>query len=325
MVAPVPGLLCPGPGIGRSTGLALRPIRPQRGPGRTALVSCLIGILWILGACGGAEEESSATDSVAHQGSVQQLIDDAGRSWDLDRPPERIVSLVPSATGILIALGMRDRLVARTDFDRDEALAGLPSVGGGLNPSLERLLGVRPELVIRFEGPSDRATPETLDNLGVVHLAVRPDTIGDIQRIIGLLAAAVGEPERGAELQRELAADLEAVRRSVQGLPPPRVAFLLGGDPPWVAASGTFLDELLTIAGGENVFGDEGPLYAPMSVEEIIRREPDFLLLTEGSRIPGSLDRLPVRRVPESVQSPGVEVGRSAASLARILHPEAFR
>ncbi len=270
------------------------------------------------------DEKSAEADTRSVEDDVE-LVDDAGRSWDLGHPPERIVSLVPSATGILIALGVRDRLVARTDFDRDEALAGLPSVGGGLNPSLERLLGVRPELVVRFEGPSDRATPETLDNLGVTHLAVRPDTIGDIHRIIGLLAAAVGEPERGAELQRELMAELDAVRRSVEGLPPPRVAFLLGGDPPWVAASGTFLDELLSIAGGENVFGDEGPLYAPMSVEEIIRREPDFLLLTEGARIPGSLERLSVRRVPESVQSPGVDIGRSAESLARILHPEAFR
>lgn len=291
--------------------------------GITRFLAALLVCWTVMGCDAPADQTEHSEDSVS--GDRIEVMDDAGRSWRFEEPPRRIVSLVPSATGILLGLGMEERLVARTDFDRHDRLSGLPSVGGGLNPSLERLLEVRPDLVIRFEGPTDRATPGALDDLGIAHLAVRPDTIGDIRRIIGLLATVVGEPDRGSALETELMGTLDAVRESVADQASPRVAFLLGGDPPWVAAAGTFLDELLQIAGAENVFGDAGPLYAPVSVEEVLRREPDFLLAPEGARVPGSLDRLPLRRVPESVQSPGLELGESARELARILHPELLR
>lgn len=289
----------------------------------------LVGLLWLAG-CERFEEADSGAAGSPDSASVGtapalDVVDDAGRSWTFDAPPERIVSLVPSTTGILRELGLGDWLVARTDFDEHPSLDSLPSVGGGLNPSPERLLAVDPELVIRFGGPTDRATPDLLDRVGIPHLAVRPDTIGDVLRIVQLVADVTGVPERGRELRESIRARLDSVRSAVADRERPRVVFLLGGDPPWVAGADTFLDELVRIAGGENVFGDVGPLYAPVSIEEVLRREPELLLATEGARVPPALAGLALRRVPESVQSPGVEVGRSAATLARILHGEPER
>jgi iron complex transport system substrate-binding protein len=250
------------------------------------------------------------------------LRDDAGREVILEEEPFRIVSLVPSATGIFRALGEGNRLVGRTDYDLDPELSRLPSVGGGLHPSVEQLVALAPDLVVRFEGESDQATPAALDAAGIQHIAVRPDTIGDIRRMIRTLARVTDAPEEGERLLTLLDGELARVRRLVEGQPRVRVAFILGGDPPWVAGQGTFLHELLEIAGGENVFGDVGPLYSPVSVEEVVRRAPTLLLAPDGARIPSGLTHLPLRRVPTDVQAPGHGVGSSAVEVARVIHPE---
>jgi iron complex transport system substrate-binding protein len=104
-----------------------------------------------------------------------------------------------------------------------------------------------------------------------------------------------------------------------------RVAYVLGGDPPWVAGPGTYISELMTLAGGTNVFSDLGRLYAPVSPEELVERDIDVVLLAAGS----TLDRALVQgsRVVEvngDVERPGPDVGRSARDVARAIHPEAF-
>lgn len=250
------------------------------------------------------------------------LRDDAGRDVVVEGEPMRIVSLVPAATGILQALDLDERLVGRTDFDTDPALAHLPSVGGGLHPSVERLVSLDPDLVIRFEGESDQATGAALDAAGILHIGVRPDTIGDIRRMIRTLARITDTTEKGEDLLSRVDGELDRVRKLVEAETRVRVAFVLGGDPPWVVGRGTFLHELLDVAGGDNVFSDTGPLYAPVSVEEIIRRRPALLLAPDGARIPTALSHLPIRRVPPDVQSPGHRVGGSAVDVARALHPE---
>lgn len=286
--------------------------------------SLLCLLLWVgLAGCEGPGDRDDPADVAARNGPPVEVVDDADRRWTLDAPAERIVSLVPSTTNLLLALGVEDRLVGRTDYDEAPELARLPSVGGGLHPSQEVLLSLEPDLVIRFEGESDRATPARLDRHGIPHLAVRPDTLGDIRRIVGMVSRSVGREAEGEALLAVLDGELEAVARDVEGRDRPRAVFVLGGDPPWVVGSATFLHELLELAGAENVFADEGPLYAPVSVEEVLRREPDLVLATRDARLPEVLERLPVRRVPDEVQAPGLEVGASARALAEAIHGEA--
>jgi iron complex transport system substrate-binding protein len=253
-----------------------------------------------------------------------RVTDRAGRTLVLEGSPKRIVSLVPSATSTLLELGKGELIVGRTDYDLDPRLSSVPSVGGGLGPSLERLISLDPELVIRFEGVEDRGTPPALDRAGIPHLAVRPDRMADIFEMIRLLGSVTGDLPAAERLITRLEEGVHEVREKVRDVPTRRVAFLLGGDPPWAVTGGTFLHELLEIAGGENVLEDAGPRGAPLniSLEAVVRSEPELILAPEGVALPGALSHIEVRRVPAEVQQPGVGLVRSAEAISRVLHPE---
>ncbi len=314
-------------------------MRRAIGPIRSVLLAWMLG--WVPWACapsppdnperaaeGAADAEPGpnprpATGSfVARPGFPALVEDDAGRVVSLERAPSRLLSLVPSATDILLELGQVDRLVGRTDFDQDPRVQGLPSVGGGLQPSMERIVTLRPDLVVRFRADSDLATPRQLDEAGIPHLAIRPDGTRDVERIIRLLGRAVGRPDAADSIAQDLATRVAEVERSVAGFERPRVAYLLGGDPPLVAGGGTFLHELIEVAGGDNVFADLGALYAPVNLEEVIRRAPRYLLAREGASIPGALSGLPLVRLPPEVEVPGLGLADSARQMARALHPD---
>ncbi len=232
---------------------------------------------------------------------------------------------MPSATGVLLSIGAGDRLVGRTDFDTVPPLDTLPSVGGGLHPSLERLVSLRPDLVVRFAGQSDRRTPQRLDEIGIPHLAVRPDGIADVRRIVRLLGRAVGRTEAADSVIDAVDATLTAVAARVRSRPLRNVAFVLGGSPPWVAGPDTFIDELLTLAGGRNVFGDLDELYGPVSPEAFVARDIELVLAVEGADVRLPVEDLPIARVSPDIQTPGPDLGAAARELARILHPDAFR
>lgn len=276
---------------------------------------------------GGAARGSSASiEEDSAPGAFPLHIEDAsGSSLTFQKPPTRIVSLVPSATLTLQALGAQSFLVGRTEYDAGSALAHLPSVGGGLEPSLEALVALEPDLVIRFAGESDPSTPKRLDDMGVRHLAVRLDRVADVRALLRELGAVTDLQDRAAELVAEMDAALGEIRRRVQGRPRVRVAYVLGGNPPWVAGPGTFIDELLNTAGGENSFSDLEALYGPVSPEEFLVREIDLLLAPEGGEVLLPSTGIPLVRVSPALELPGPDLAQAAWRLAEILHPEAFR
>ncbi len=253
-----------------------------------------------------------------------ELVDAAGAQHTFEAAPRRIVSLVPSATEALLQMGVANRLVGRTDYDRTAELASLPSVGGGLQPNLEILVSLDLDLVIRFAGASDRATAERLTELGIPHYAVQPDGIEDVLTIIRDLGRIMGTSDAADTLLREIGDALDDVARRVAELPQPRVVYLLGGDPPWVAGPGTYIDELMALAGGKNVFDDLGPLYAPVSMEALLDRDLDLILLSEGLTSPSPLAHVPSAFLPASVEIPGPGLGQAARDIARLIHPDAF-
>jgi ABC-type Fe3+-hydroxamate transport system substrate-binding protein len=292
-------------------------------PGRrpTGFLLCLIAG-WTLG----CDPPPHSDAAVGHAtGAALTLVDAEGRSVELAGEPARIVSLVPSATETLRALGETGRLVGRTDFDTATALTDLPSVGGGLQPSGEVLLALRPELVIRFAGPTDRDTPRLLDEAGIPHLAVRPERIAEVQAMIRSLGRLTGRTARADSILARQAATLAAIRTRVEAGPAVRVAFTLGGDPPFVAGAGTFVGELMENAGGENVFADLDRPWSGVSPETIVDRAPDLLLTLEGTRLDPRLTRgRTVRHVPALAQLPGPALDRAALAIARAIHPGTF-
>jgi iron complex transport system substrate-binding protein len=256
---------------------------------------------------------------------VIHLVDAAGQELTFQTAPERILSLIPSASEILYALGAGSQLVGRTDFDTTALLAHLPSVGGGLHPNLEAVVGLAPDLVIRFAGGSDQATPLRLDELGIPHLALRPDGVEDIRTSIGLLGTVAQRGQQADSLLAQIDTTLSEIRRRVEGRDPVRVAYLLGGSPPWVAGPGSYIEELLELAGGINVFSDLSGLYGPVNVEVFLIREMDLILAPVGGELGIPETDVPIRRVNGSLEIPGPSLAHNAWELARILHPEAFR
>lgn len=253
------------------------------------------------------------------------VTDALGRTLAFQAPPSRIVSLVPAATRSLEALGAQDLLVGRTAYDTTASLAGLPSVGGGLQPSLEVLASLRPDLVILYAGESDRATPLHLDQLGIRYFAVRLDRIADVRKLIRHLGLVTGRGHQADSLLAHMASRFQEIQRLVAGRPPVRVAYLLGSNPPWVAGPGTFIHELLAAAGGENPFADLKAPYGPVSPEEFLARRIDLVLAPEGAEVFLPSSSIRVVRVSPDMELPGPDLAHFARELALLLHPQVHR
>jgi ABC-type Fe3+-hydroxamate transport system substrate-binding protein len=270
--------------------------------------------------CGFADAPDEEDGQAAPTGAVH-LLDATGTTVTLPAPARRIVSLVPSATETLHALGRDDVLVGRTDFDTQPWAAALPSVGGGLGPNVEAIVALAPDLVVRFAGEQDTRTPARLVELGIPVLSVRPDRIGDIYRTVELLGEAIGDRPAADSLGRAIRVGLAEAAEKARALPRRRVAYVLGGTPPWVAGPGTYIDELVSLMGGDNVFGDLGLPYAAVSPEELRARRIDVVLVSGASGLDaGLVPGARIEQVESSLEIPGPGVVESAHLLAERIH-----
>jgi iron complex transport system substrate-binding protein len=265
-------------------------------------------------------------------------VDDAGDTLRLGSPALRIVSLAPGATETLLAIGARDRLVARTDHDTDPAVAGLPSVGGGLDPSLEALAALRPELVIGWHTAGGNPVRDRLRELGIPFLAVRTTDTADVFRAIDILGAVSGHAAGADSAARAVRATLEGVRASVAGRPRPTVLLVVSDDPPMTAGPWTYHVQLLEVAGGVTVFPDVTGQPQYVSLEEIVRRQPDVVIVPLGRDADARLRALRTRpgwrelrawengRVialpADQVHRMGPGIARTAILFRDALHPE---
>lgn len=291
----------------------------------------------------GVAVESTAQGATAPHGAPPPgdapilLTDDAGRAVVLERPARRVVSLIPALTDVFLALGEEARLVARTDYDVHPSLAHLPSAGGGLTPSLEWLVTLRPDVVLAWPDQASRAVVHRLEALGVPVYTARIERIADAHRAIAAVGTIIGEPEAAAALGARLRAELEAVRQATAGAPRPRVLFLIGWDPPLTASAGTFIHEITEVAGGENIFADVEAGWPQVSLEAIVRRDPEVVIVADEdargelaarlAALPGWRELSAVRagRVheldPDVFSRPGPALGHAARELARLFHP----
>ncbi|MFV1987356.1 MAG: ABC transporter substrate-binding protein [Gemmatimonadota bacterium] len=256
--------------------------------GATAMVSCSPG-----------DRESIGAE---RSGGVPTLSGDS-------RPRVRVVSLMPAATEILFAIGAGDRLVGRTRWGvHPPRAADVPSVGDGVRPSLEAVLAVRPDLVVLFEGSDTQGVADRLRALGIATVALRHNTLHDLERNVMALGEAVGCVEAAAELNERIRGDLRAVADAVRPTTRVRVYYDVWADPPITVGQGSFLDSLLTLAGAENVFGDLGPAAPQVGLETIVQRDPDVIVHPVTS-LPGGVGPPPDER-PRWKLIPAVAEGR---------------
>jgi len=263
--------------------------------------------------------------------------DDLGRFLQLNAPPTRIVSLVPAITELLYALGEGDRLVGRSVWDEQPVqVLEVPSVGDALRADAERVLSRNPDLVILYAGSDNARSVAQFEHLGVPALAIRIDDLADLRRNTLRLGMLLDRDERASELWAAIDRELESVSAATAGLEHPDVYYDIAWPPAITVGSGSYLDTLIAIAGGRNIFHDLGSPSPQVSLEAIVARSPDLVLLPGGVG-GGSVDphQRPGWDVVAAVRDGntrtvdadllhrlGPRIGEAARSLARVLHPE---
>ncbi len=195
----------------------------------------------------------------------------------------RIVSLSPDVTEILFAMGLGDRLVGRTSAsDYPPEAARVPVVGGYGKPSVEKILGAKPDLVTG-SGLGLAAQVREIERAGIPVYIGSAKTLGDVADFFEELGRRAGSPEAGTDLATEFQAAFAAARARNAGLSEeerPKVYLEIAGNPIWAAGSGTFIDELIRAAGGRNALAGLGSGYIRPTAEDVIKLDPDVVLLT---------------------------------------------
>jgi len=290
----------------------------------------------LLAGCGGRADGGARARSASADSAVS-VVDDAGRTVRLDRPARRIVALVPAVTETVISIGAGGSLVGRTDYDRGEMVERLPSVGGGLDPSIEKLVSLHPDLVLGWETSGRTELRDRLTALGIPVFAMKIEDTTDVFRSVRNLGALTGRGRAADSVSASIRRELDAVRASVASSPRPSVFFLVWNDPPMTAGARTFVSQVIEIAGGRNVFGDQAALWPSVSMEEIVRRQPDFVLVPVGERGMVRLEAMRTavgwrelralregRGVPvpsQVVNQPGPHLAEAARAIRDAIHP----
>ncbi|AIG98275.1 ABC-type Fe3+-hydroxamate transport system, periplasmic component [Archaeoglobus fulgidus DSM 8774] len=220
-------------------------------------------------------------------------VDDTGYTIN-EGNPQRIVSLAPSNTEILFAIGAGDRVVGVTDYCNyppevveKKKKGELVSIGGYTTINIEKVVSLKPDLVVATYG-NGIENIETLRRMGLTVIAFDPKSVEDVMKDIILIGVATGEKENATKLVQEMLERIEKVRESMKDKPKVRVAHILWYDPIWVSGKNTFIDEVIRLAGGENVFNFDG--WRTVSVEDLIAANPDVIIVSSGSGMGGGKD-----------------------------------
>jgi ABC-type Fe3+-hydroxamate transport system substrate-binding protein len=206
------------------------------------------------------------------------LVDDGGDTVRLAAPAARIVSLQPTTTELLFAIGAGARVVGRTEWcDAPAQALAVPSLGDGLSPNLEAIVATRPDLVLLYPSALNAVAAARLAELGIPVLRLRTDRLADVTRLARLLGRATGA-ERGADsLVTAFDAALAASSRPDSAGP---TVFILAWDQPLTTIGAeSFLSELVTRAGARNAFAELSSASAPVSLEAVAARDPALVLV----------------------------------------------
>lgn len=298
-------------------------------PSRSALPRLLPALALVLAAaCEHGREESRAR---------AVLLDDFADSIRVGAPPRRIVSLNPVTTEILFALGAGGRVVGRTHWDLyPDAARAVSDLGNGIQPNVEAVVGVHPDLVVLYASQVNRAAARELRRAGIATLALRMDHLADFSRAVALLARSTGDSAAGAALVDSVERSLKQVRDRPHPAVPPRVFWFIWDPPLYTIGRGSYLDELVVIAGATNIFADIEAPSPQVTLEEIVRRNPDFILTgpQNAAKLRASEAWRAVPAVREGrvlvvdttlVGRPGVRLGEAARHLRVLIMHDTLR
>jgi len=256
---------------------------------------------------------------------------------------QRIISLAPSVTETVFALGMGDRLVGVSVYcDYPPAATKIDRVGNFLTPNMEAILAKRPDIVIAVPTPGNRGSVEALQRLGLRVLIVDPRTLAETEESLAVIGGAIGRAAEARALVSHIETRLAAVRGRLAGVPERRVLMLVGHTPLIAAGTGTFQDELIRMARGINLAAGVGGAWPHLSIEFAIAQAPEVIIDTsmgneERAGTEGMLEFWNAFPTIPAVQAhrvfgykayqllrPGPRLPEAFEAIARAIHPERF-
>jgi iron complex transport system substrate-binding protein len=272
------------------------------------------------------------------------LHDMLGREVTLAGPPARIVSLVPSVTETAFALGGEARLAGVSDFcDWPPAARAKPRVGGMINPSLEAIVALKPDLVVGTDEGNREETFVQLRRLNIPVYVVHARRVAEMYDLIGRVGELTGRSDAVAPLVDGIRRRIDAVRASVRALPTPRVLYVLWPDPLLVPGRDSHLTEMIELAGGHSITAAEPVSYVRFSIEAAVARAPEVIVLADHSSGASTAGRAAPEKWQALTSVPAIRAGRlysvdlsilhrygprvpeGLEILARLIHPEAFK
>ena len=260
--------------------------------------------------------------------------DDYGTPIVVAAPAERIVSLNPTSTEILFALGAGSKLVGRSRWDNWPAAArAVPDVGDAIRPSVEQILAVRPTLVVLYASGDNRDAARALEATGIRVVALKIDRIADFTRGVLMLGRLSGTDIAARIIVDSVGRSLARVRDAMRNAQRPTVFIHVWDNPLMAIGGGSFMSELVEIAGATNVYADLSAPSAQVSFEDLLRRAPDAILAgpDAAARLSGEPRWRALGAVRDGklltydtslVARPSVRLGEAARSLAALFHPE---
>lgn len=267
------------------------------------------------------------------------VTDDAGRKVEIARAPLRIVSLAPSNTELLFAVGAVDKVVGVDEFSNFPAEArAKPQLGSYIKPDLERIVAAGPDLVLVTNVHVKTLVPE-LESRKIPALVVDGTNVEEVFERILLVGRVTGDPAKAATVVASMKARMATVASRVSGQPKTRVFFELSPDL-YTAGPKTFVDDLIQRAGGQNIAADAKTQWPQLNQESVIQKDPEVIILSYGAGGP-SPDQVKARpgwqnlaaikgsRVttvnPDLTNRPGPRVIDGLEAIAAALHPDRFR
>jgi len=315
---------------------------------RQRLFAFLAALLFVLASCGPAatapttapSATPTATPTAPAAAFPATITDFQGRTVALAAQPKRIVSIGPSNTEFLYALGAGDRVVGRDDFSDTPAPAQQVEKVGGVKVNIEKVVSLRPDLVVSVKF-SD-GTIERIAGAGIPVLVVDPQSLEDVTRTAILLGHAVGADGDG--LARTIQQQLDALKQKVAAAATrPRVFHEVDAtepSKPFTVGPGSYINDLIVLAGGANIAAATGSAYPQISLEEVVRSDPEVIVLGDadygttpeqvaarpGWSVISAVKNRKIFAVSDSLVSrPGPRVVEAAEAYARLVHPELFR
>jgi len=300
-----------------------------------------------LGATPTTAPASSPTPSPTETPAALEFTDGLGRTVSLEKPAQAIVSIAPSNTEILFALGAGEQVVGRDAFsDYPEAASSLPDVGGGWGElNNELIVSLQPDLVLAAQINTAEQV-KTLEDLGLtVFYLANPTDLDGLYANLETVARLTGRESEAAVLVADLKARVEAVEQKIapSSIRPLVFYELDGTEPnaPWTSGPGTFVDLLISMAGAQNLGHELEGDWVQVSVEDLIAKNPDYILL--GDYVWGGIKPEDVAARPgwdamqavkdgkvlpfddNLVSRPGPRMVDGLEELARLLHPEIYQ